>query len=182
MIALSCSSILMGKHSSLGPIDPQFGGVPAHGIIEEFEQAKQEVQQNQATTPLWQVIVSKYHPTLIGECEKAIRWSNEMVKEWLMTGMFAGDADADAKATRVVADLGDHALTRSHSRHISMQRALALGLRIEALEDNDDLQEAVLSVHHACIQTLTSTPAYKIIENHRGVAFILSGQQMLVVQ
>lgn len=42
MIALSCRSILMGKHSNLGPIDPQVAGVPAHGIIDEFWQAKRE--------------------------------------------------------------------------------------------------------------------------------------------
>src|SRR3989339_268104 len=37
MIALSCKEVVMGKHSSLGPIDPQFRGLPAHGVIEEFE-------------------------------------------------------------------------------------------------------------------------------------------------
>jgi len=36
MIACACKTILMGKHSSLGPIDPQFRGKPAHGVIEEF--------------------------------------------------------------------------------------------------------------------------------------------------
>ena len=30
----------------------------------------------------------------------------------------------------------------------------------------------MLTVHHACIQTLNATPAVKIIENHNGVAFI----------
>src|SRR5579875_2518168 len=39
MIACSCKEIIMGKHSSIGPIDPQIGGRPAHGIIEEFERA-----------------------------------------------------------------------------------------------------------------------------------------------
>ena len=36
MIALSAREVVMGKHSSLGPIDPQMGGLPAHGVIEEF--------------------------------------------------------------------------------------------------------------------------------------------------
>lgn len=35
MIALSCKSIVMGKQSSLGPIDPQIKGVSAHGAIED---------------------------------------------------------------------------------------------------------------------------------------------------
>jgi Serine dehydrogenase proteinase len=36
MIACVCREILMGKHSSLGPIDPQIGGLAAHGVIGEF--------------------------------------------------------------------------------------------------------------------------------------------------
>jgi ClpP class serine protease len=36
MIACACKKIIMGKQSSLGPVDPQLGGVPAHGVVEEF--------------------------------------------------------------------------------------------------------------------------------------------------
>ena len=39
MIACSCKEIIMGRQSSLGPTDPQFGGVAAGGVIEEFEKA-----------------------------------------------------------------------------------------------------------------------------------------------
>lgn len=53
MIACSCKSIVMGKQSSLGPYDPQYGGVSAHGLIEEFSTAKQEVAKNPATIPIW---------------------------------------------------------------------------------------------------------------------------------
>jgi hypothetical protein len=48
------------------------------------------------------------------------------------------------------------------------------------LEDDPKLQDAVLSIHHACIHTLTATNAYKIIENHNGIAFIQSEQQVLI--
>lgn len=37
MIACSCREIIMGKQSNLGPIDPQFNGIPAHGVLEEFK-------------------------------------------------------------------------------------------------------------------------------------------------
>ena len=36
MIACACKSIVMGKQSSLGPVDPFLNGIPAHGVIEEF--------------------------------------------------------------------------------------------------------------------------------------------------
>lgn len=170
MVALSCGEIVMGAHSSLGPIDPQIGGIPAHGVIEEFERATEEIRRDPATIPVWQPIIAKYTPTLIGECQKAIRWSNDVVKDWLTSGMFA--EYADARADGVIRDLGDHALTMSHSRHISIDRIRELGLKVSALEDDDNLQEAVLTVHHACLHTMSGTPTIKLIENHNGQAFV----------
>ena len=47
------------------------------------------------------------------------------------------------------------------------------------LEENDELQDGMLSVYHAVNHTLAGTAAYKIIENHHGRAFI---QQKAVQQ
>lgn len=171
MVSLSCKEILMGKHSSLGPIDPQIGGVPAHGIIEEFNRAVEAVERNPANIEIWRPIIAKYHPTLIGSCEKAIAWSTEMVREWLETGMFQGDPDGSAKAERIVDELGSHSLTKSYNRHISINKARELGIKVVAIEDNDAVQDLILSVHHAFIQTVTNSSTFKIIENQNGVAF-----------
>jgi ClpP class serine protease len=77
MIALACKEIVMGKHSNLGPIDPQYSGVPAHAIKEEFERALKEVQTSPHTAPIWQVILSKYGPAQITESVKAINWADQ---------------------------------------------------------------------------------------------------------
>ncbi len=174
MIACACQSIVMGKHSSLGPIDPQFNGIPAHGVIEEFNRAKREVGEDNNTIPIWQAIIAKYTPTLVGECEKAIAWSNEMTGDWLKSGMFREDSNEEAnqKVERIIGELGDHSLTKSHARHLSADYCSEIGLRIDELEANREYQDAVLSMHHACMVTYSSTPAVKIIENHKGVAFI----------
>jgi hypothetical protein len=42
------------------------------------------------------------------------------------------------------------------------------GLKIETLEDNQDLQEKVLSVFHASLLTFDNTNCLKLIENHNG--------------
>lgn len=172
MISCACKEILMGAHSSLGPIDPQFGGLAAHGVCEEFERARREIAQNMAAIPLWQPIIAKYNPTLIGECEKAIEWSNEMCKTWLVSGMFHGLQDAEQRAERVLSEIGSHALTKSHARHLSINKCKEIGLKITALETDQKLQESVLSLHHACVHTLSATNAGKIIENQAGVAYI----------
>jgi len=86
-----------------------------------------------------------------------------MTREWLRSGVFKDDPNADLKATRIIQELGDRAITKSHSRHILPGAAQNLGLNILPLESDQSLQDAVLSVHHATILTMSMTPAVKII-------------------
>jgi ClpP class serine protease len=182
MIALAAREIVMGKHSNLGPIDPQLGGVAAHAIKEEIERAIKEVTATPQSAPIWQVIVSKYGPTLYGESAKVLTWADQMCREWLRTGMFDGDAAAGPTIDRIMMELGDHATTKSHARHISADQAAAMGLKVTRLEADQALQDAVLSVHHATVITLTMTPAIKVIENDRGIAHVTVAQTFMVMQ
>lgn len=172
MIACASREILMGKPSNLGPIDPQFGGIPAHGVILEFEAALAAIKKDKDSIPLWQTIVGKYHPTFLGECQYAIDWSKEIVNKWLETGMFAGDPKAKEKAKKIVDDLSDHNTTKTHSRHISIDDCKKLGLKIIDIETDQPLQDLVLTVHHCYIHTFANSIAIKIIENQNGAAVI----------
>jgi membrane-bound ClpP family serine protease len=173
MIACSCKTIIMGKHSNLGPIDPQIGGLPTHGIIEEYERAKKEVASDPSSFPIWQVIMSRYNPTLIGECEKAIEWSEQIVANWLKSNMFDGDIDVDEKVSAIISELGSHAINLSHDRHLHLELLKnRLKMKIEQLEDDQELQDRVLSIHHSTIISLTQTKAIKIIDNHAGKSYI----------
>lgn len=173
MIACSCKEIYMGAHSSLGPIDPQIGGVAAHGIIEEFKTAQEDVKKNPSSIPLWQPIISKYPPTILGECQKAIKWSTDIVKEWLKKNMLADNQNNDAVIDEIIKELGDHSINLAHNRHLSARKCKEIGLIIKNLEDNDELQEAVLSIHHIFMHTLQFTNAVKIIQNHKEISFII---------
>jgi Serine dehydrogenase proteinase len=184
MIACACQEIIMGLHSSLGPVDPQMGGIPAHGVVEEFQQAADEIKADPSKIPVWQPIIAKYHPTLIGECQKAIQWSNDMVDDWLRTGMFrnAKKPGPATRAKKVMDELGSHSLTLSHARHIDYAKAKEIGLNVTPLEADNGFQDAVLTVHHLSIQTMAETMAVKLIENQDGVAFVQSiGAQAMVV-
>lgn len=172
IISCSCKEILMGKHSSLGPIDPQFNGIPAHGIVEEFKQAYDEIVIDLKKVHVWQPIIAKYNPTLIGECQKAIKWTEDMVYDWLTSNMLKAEPNKNVLAKAIIKELGDHALNLNHARHLSSQKCKDMGLKIVELESDQKLQDLILSVHHSCIQTLTGSIAYKIIENHNGIAFI----------
>ncbi len=180
MIACSCKEVWMGRQSSLGPIDPQFGSIPAHGVVEEFERAIREVQINPATAPVWQVLLSKYPPAFVGECQKAIAWSTSLAEAWLRRNMLAGFNEQDTRVSSILRELVDHSVTLAHNRHLSAEKCREIGLEVRELESDQNLQDKVLSVHHIYMHTLSSTGAFKIIENHTGKAFILQAQQMLV--
>ncbi len=177
VIACSCKEIFMGKHSNLGPIDPQMlipriGSTPAHAAIEEFKRAYKELKKDQSKILVWQPILNKYPPGFIVQCRKSIELQTEMVTEWLSTGMFKDDENPLKKSREVMERLTNYKELKSHSRPLPPDRCRNMGLNIQLLEDDEDLQEAILSVHHACILTLSSTDAYKIIENHTGKAYI----------
>src|SRR5574341_557742 len=146
MVACSCKEIIMGKQSNLGPIDPQFNGIPAHGVIAEFARALDEIKADPKSIPIWQIVVGKYHPTFIGECQHAIDWSTEMVSACLETNMFDGDQNKKEKAAKVVKQLGSHVDTKTHARHLPMNEAKSIGLTIKSLED-DFAQEFTSEEH-----------------------------------
>jgi membrane-bound ClpP family serine protease len=172
MIACAGREIFMGKESNIGPIDPQFGGIPAHGVIDEFEKAIESIKKDPASIPLWQTIISKYHPTFIGECRNAIDLATDVVTNWLISGMFQTDADAKKKASQIVKRLNNHADTKMHARHIHAEEAASFGLKISMLEEDDKLQDIVLTIHHSYMHTFSSSAAIKIVENHLGRANI----------
>lgn len=180
MIACSSKEIWMGKQSSLGPVDPQFNGIPAHGVLEEFKRAHDEITSDPRTIPLWQPIIAKYSPAFLGECEKAVKWSNELVTDWLSRNMLAEKENNQGIIEGIIKELGDHSVSYAHNRHLSYSKCKDIGLEVRELESDQKLQDKVLSVHHIYYHTLSSSPAFKIIENQNGMAFIQSAQQIMV--
>jgi len=169
MIALAGSRIVMGKHSNLGPIDPQIGGRPAIAILKEFQRARDEILQNPANAYLWQPILGQYGPTLLSAAQQSIDWSREIGRKTLVEGMFDGEADAADKAHTIVDFLLSHDLHKAHGRHLHRNELRTQGLYIWDLEDDSPLQDAVLSVHHACMLTVGNHNVAKLIENHKGI-------------
>ena len=91
--------------------------------------------------------------------------------------MFEGE-DPKAVSQKVKTIVGKlNANNKSHSRHFTFDFCKNLGLNVEPLESDQDLQELVLSVHHAFVITIDATPATKIIENQNGSRYITSQQK-----
>jgi Serine dehydrogenase proteinase len=182
MWALAGDRLVMGRHSQLGPIDPQLGSptglAPARAIIQQFERAKEECK-DPSVLPAWMPILQQYGPALLQQCEVAEALSRRLVGEWLSKYMFTGQADADQKAERVARFFADYDTHQSHGLGIDRDQARSVGVVVDDLEDDPDLQDAVLSVHHAAMHTMQG-PAIKIVENHLGTAFVKVAQQVSI--
>lgn len=170
MIACSGKSIVMGRQSNLGPIDPQLKGIPAHGVVEEFQKAHKEIKEDPTKISVWQFILQKYHPTFLSECENAIALSEEFVLKNLQEVMFKDERGAKTKAKKIVKYLTAYKDRKTHGRHVTIDESKTIGLRIEDLETDQHFQDLVLTIHHCYMHTLANTTAFKIIENHQGAA------------
>lgn len=182
MISLAANAIVMGKQSNLGPIDPQYGGMSCTAVLEEFEIALADVKENPSSVNIWSNIIRKYHPTFVGDCKKAIDWSEQIVKQWLEENMFRESKNPTKDASKVVEYLSSHNNTYSHARHIHIDDLKKIGVKVIELENLDntmigkckDLQDCVLTIHQAYMNVFAQTSAIKIVENHAGSAMITS--------
>jgi ClpP class serine protease len=172
MIACASRQILMGRQSNLGPIDPQVNGLPAYDVLSEFDRAVKDSATNPGAAQMWQTIIGKYHPTFLSSCEHSIALSKEIVQRWLEEKMFHGEVDAAKKAAQIVESLSSRDGNREHGRHIHAERCQSIGLKVAALEDDQELQDLVLTVHHACTQTLAQQNVAKLIENNLGACYM----------
>ena len=162
IISVSCREIIMGKQSCLGPFDPQLNGVPCQSALKEFTLAKEEVKENPHALGLWQTIISKYTPTFLLSCQQAIRLTDELADAILNR---IGDK---TKIDKIKTTFGDNAQSKIHARHFSKDICREAGLNITDLENDPEMQDIILSIHHCYMIAFQQTAATKIVENNIG--------------
>ena len=179
MIACAADEIVLGKHSFLGPTDPQLlvqtplgvRMVPAQSVLDQFDRAQRECA-DPGKLAVWQPMLTQYGPDLLEQCKSALSMSKDLVKAWLENYMFRDDPQRREKSENISEWLADHGNFKSHSRHISRDEIRNHGINISFLEKDRVFQDLVLSVFHATSHTFGTMPAVKIVENHVGREFI----------
>jgi hypothetical protein len=121
--------------------------VPAQAILDQFELAKKECKDSQ-NLGSWLPILSQYGPGLLIECKNAIALSRKLVQDWLAKYMFAGIRRPSHKASFVAKRLAAHKDHKSYARHLDREDCKGIGLIIDDLEQDQTLQDLVLSVFH----------------------------------
>ena len=173
IMACACKEIYMGKHSNIGPVDPQINGLPAYGVVAELETAFKEMMADPNKQFVWNPILSRYTPSFVQQCQWSIEGSKKFVGEFLEANMFADleEPERKQKVSTIVEQLSDLRANKGHDKHIHFEECEAMGLKVKRLED-EPIQDLVLTIHHCFMFALSNSPAFKIIENHLGRRFI----------
>ena len=167
MIACSCKEIVMGKQSSLGPVDPQLRGFPAQGVISEFEKIRNEVEEHPSRIAVWNPILSKINPSFLDSCYKSIEWANDILENSLKGNMFK-DNPNDERIDNILKTVGSSNYTKHHSRQLSAKKCKELGLNVSFMKYNKTERELILSIHHACMDMFNKSNAIKLFVNQDG--------------
>lgn len=178
MISLSADRIVMGRQSQLGPIDPQMpvngGGkfVSALAIIDQFERAKKEILADRNTVSVWAPILPTLGPALLQESQNAIDYSERIVKKWLANYMFRANVSPDQDAARVAEHFSKGGDVTNHGRRIDRDEARKYGVVIDDLEDDQVLQDSVLTVYHLMTILFEKSQAVKMMISSHGKEWI----------
>ncbi len=179
MLACACDEIIMGKHSAIGPIDPQMlihnadgaFSIPAQSILDEFEQAKIEVTTEPKLAALWINRINKYPHGFFKICRDTVDLAIEKTQEWLDEYMFKNSTITPKPGQEIASWLGKTGNHKTHGRPINKQVASDLGLKVIGLESDQRLQELVLSIFHSTIITFDITSCVKLVENQEGKGY-----------
>lgn len=133
----------MGKHSAIGPIDPQmvFGqmAVPAHTILQEFERAKADVAANPLLANLWAPRLGALPPGYLNLCEQTIKLAEEKVKQWLGQTRWRKNPAQAEEIAKWLASFDEH---QTHGRPIGIELARQKGLNVTPLENDQGFLQA----------------------------------------
>jgi len=180
LLCCAADEVIMGHHSSLGPTDPQMripgpnGPVwtPAQAIIDFMETVENKEGEGEPIAH-HQPTLNHIYPGLVERAEEAIDLSEILAKEWAEEYMFSGDSDASTKANELGEYLSDRGTFKSHNRRISRERLRSeTALEVSALEEDQELQDLVLSIFHATVASHSDCGIIKVIENHEGSSYI----------
>ena len=139
----------------------------------EFEEAKKDLLSNPANAQYWAIKLQQYPAAFMKTAIDAIDLSGKLLKEWLGTCMFDSNKDKSI-IEKIVTKLNEHDDSKIHERHLNADFCKNIGLKVEMMEDEAELQDKILSLHHAYMITLDLTPAIKLIENQNKKSFISS--------
>jgi hypothetical protein len=124
-------------------------------------------------------ILRSYAPGLLARCDHEAKRAEGIVADALRHYMFKDSADAGEKAQEAAAWFGNAKEFLSHGHPVRREHAREHNIKIRDLEEDSELQDAVLSVHHAVLIGMANLPIAKLIENHKERLWVITGAQQI---
>lgn len=192
MISLASDTLLLGRQSQLGPIDPQFlidnKVHSARAIQEGFNKAREDIENDTKLAHLWAPILQNMGPSLLLEADKALQYSKGLVLKWLQRRMFKDveDEEARRKKCETIASYfnaessDDQEQLHVHGQRIGTDKLRDYGVIVEPLESDQVLQDEVLTAYHLMTLIFETTPSLKFIASDAGKMWVKQQQQILV--
>ena len=180
ILAMAGDEILMGRASSLGPIDGQVqaaGGMrlSAGALLEGIAKIKSEAERAGRLTPAYIPILQNITPGEIQDCKDMQAHSRRLAAEWLAEYNFksrnrrGGGRAAAAEERRRRADEAASALC-SRSRWLTRDRSIKirdlekLGVNAVSYDDRAELSDAIARYYALLRISFEVSFAYKIFE------------------
>lgn len=171
LMCFASDEIIMDSTATLGPIDPQWNGVPVRAILRSFDRVKDVLkEEGPEALPAYLPLINKYDLHLLEMCRSAEALSKQLAEEWLSRYMLKVDTD-DPVIVEIVDYFRSYDRHKSHSRTIDRVTAQQLGLNVIEAEAIDGLAQLIRSLRNQYELWFDRTPFYKVFENQRGISW-----------
>lgn len=197
IFAMAADEILMGKFSSLGPIDAQIASngkrFSADAFLDGLEKIKNEVIASGRLNPAMIPILQNISPGEIQHCENAQNFSKTLVKQWLASYKFkywekhasSGNPvtveEKEKRAEEIATKLCKHADWLTHGRSIKIDDFKMMKLLITDYSLDSELEDLITRYYTLLRMTFETTNIYKIFETEKTqiVRFALVGNPQM---
>lgn len=172
MFALSCDEIIISRAGQLGPTDPQIrtpqGFFSVKDVIDQFDLARHSIIKNPTEAHVWAPILQSYSPALHRYATRVEAYANTKIREWLKK---KGKNDTQVESILKVFHEKPHFHGERIDYEVLSDKSIDMNLQVSLLEDNQNLQNAVLQAYHTAT-LFAGTTMTKMIINDSGNAWL----------
>lgn len=193
IFAMAGDEILMGRSSSLGPIDGQLQlasgkRFSADAFLEGFAKIKEEAENRKHLTPAYIPILQNISPGEIQKCENIQAFSRHLVTGWLVDYKFkfwnrhsdgrpVTGEDRRNRAEEVATSLCSQSKWLTHNRSIKIGDLEKLRVKITNYDRDAKLGDVITRYYTLLRMSFEMSAAYKLFETTKSQIYRFSSQE-----
>lgn len=180
IMAMSADDIYMTDSGSLGPIDAQIrigrSTVSAYDYINWIDEKRIQVKGGQPLNAVDATMIAQITPGELEGAVNALNFAIDKLKEWLPKYKFKHwdctetkklPVDEKMKTDRandIATKMANHKLWRDHGKSLKIEDLENLGLKINRVEDDKQLEDIVYRIKIVILLLFAGSNHYKIFQ------------------